>query len=138
MPTRSGICDPARRRAPAFAIRRAVAHAQLRLRSRLLGARGDRRGQARIGVDFKVEIAPPRAGDPARIVAAFERARQLDWRPRFDDLATIVGHALAWERELLARRDTGNDQAGAEGSEARGNPLAFGSRKYKCKCLRKN
>jgi UDP-glucose 4-epimerase len=72
------------------------------------------------GVDFNVAIAPPRAGDPARIVAASERARrELDWRPRFDDLATIVGHALAWERELLARRDTGNDQAGAAKSPAR-------------------
>ena len=57
------------------------------------------------GVDFKVEMAPRRDGDPARIVAASERARgALGWRPRFDDLATIVGHALSWERELMTRR----------------------------------
>jgi len=56
------------------------------------------------GVDFKVEHAPRRPGDPARIVAASDRARaSLGWQPRFDDLATIVGHALAWERELLTR-----------------------------------
>jgi hypothetical protein len=28
----------------------------------------------------------------------------LSWQPRFDDLSTIVGHALAWERELTAHR----------------------------------
>ena len=56
------------------------------------------------GADFKVETAPRRAGDPARIVAASDRAREaLGWQPRFDDLATIVGHALAWERQLMTR-----------------------------------
>jgi UDP-glucose 4-epimerase len=57
------------------------------------------------GVNFKVEYAPRREGDPARIVAGSERARAtLGWRPRFDDLPTIVTHALDWERELLRRR----------------------------------
>ena len=57
------------------------------------------------GVDFKVETAPRRPGDPARIVADSELARAtLRWQPRFDDLATIVEHALAWERELVRRR----------------------------------
>ena len=28
----------------------------------------------------------------------------LDWRPQFDDLATIVGHALAWERSFAEAR----------------------------------
>ena len=56
------------------------------------------------GVDFKVEIAPRRPGDPAQIVAASNSIRSmLGWRPQYDDLATIVGHALAWERELMAR-----------------------------------
>jgi UDP-glucose 4-epimerase len=56
-------------------------------------------------LDFKVEMAPRREGDPAQIVAASERARAtLGWQPRFDDLSTIVGHALAWERELMRRR----------------------------------
>jgi len=59
----------------------------------------------RSGSDFKVELAPRREGDPARIVAACDRARAiLGWRSRFDDLDTIVGHALAWERELQTRR----------------------------------
>jgi UDP-glucose 4-epimerase len=56
------------------------------------------------GVDFKVEFAPRRAGEPACIVAASERARSvLKWQPHFDDLGTIVCHALAWERKLLSR-----------------------------------
>jgi UDP-glucose 4-epimerase len=56
------------------------------------------------GVDFKVEFAGRRAGDPAQVVAASDRARSLlKWQPHFDDLETIVCHALAWERKLLAR-----------------------------------
>ena len=56
------------------------------------------------GVDFKVEFAGRRAGDPAELVAASDRARAtLRWEPRFDDLRIIVTHALAWERNLLRR-----------------------------------
>jgi UDP-glucose 4-epimerase len=55
------------------------------------------------GVDFRVERAGPRAGDPAQIVANSDRARELlGWQPQFDDLTTIVTHALAWERKLGA------------------------------------
>ena len=53
------------------------------------------------GVDFRVEIAPRRLGDPSQIVAATDRARaMLAWNPQYDDLATIVAHALAWEQKL--------------------------------------
>jgi UDP-glucose 4-epimerase len=53
------------------------------------------------GVDFKVEVAPRRPGDPAQIVAASDPIRiKLGWRPQYDDLATIVAHALAWEKKL--------------------------------------
>ena len=56
------------------------------------------------GVDFRVDIGERRAGDPAQIIAASDRARAtLGWRPRFDELGTIVGHALAWERKLAMR-----------------------------------
>jgi UDP-glucose 4-epimerase len=59
------------------------------------------------GVDFKVDIAPRRAGDPAQIVARSERARgKLGWQPRYADLSTIVRDALNWERELMTRRAT--------------------------------
>ncbi|MGV3632958.1 MAG: UDP-glucose 4-epimerase GalE [Pseudorhodoplanes sp.] len=56
------------------------------------------------GIDFKVDIAGRRPGDPAQIVAASDRARGiLHWTPRFDDLPMIVGNALEWERKLRAR-----------------------------------
>jgi UDP-glucose 4-epimerase len=55
------------------------------------------------GVDFRVDHVGRRLGDPAWIVAQSDRARDLlGWQPRFDDLATIVTHALAWERKLGA------------------------------------
>jgi UDP-glucose 4-epimerase len=58
------------------------------------------------GVDFRVVRGPRRAGDPARIVADASRARSLlGWKPRLDDLATIVEHALKWERLSMARAD---------------------------------
>jgi UDP-glucose 4-epimerase len=60
------------------------------------------------GVNFKVENAPRRPGDPAQLVAATEKIhRVLDWKPQFDQLSTIVAHALAWERVLSARAPTG-------------------------------
>jgi UDP-glucose 4-epimerase len=63
------------------------------------------------GVDFKVDVAPPRSGDPAQIVAHSERVRsRLGWQPRYDDLSTIVRDALGWERELMTRQTR---QAGA-------------------------
>jgi UDP-glucose 4-epimerase len=56
------------------------------------------------GVDFKVDFAGRRAGDPAQLVAACDRVRDmLNWQPHFEDLQTIVSHALAWERKLLRR-----------------------------------
>lgn len=57
------------------------------------------------GANFKVDVAPRRPGDPVRIVADSSKARsKLGWQPRFDDLGTIVRHALAWEHALLQRR----------------------------------
>jgi UDP-glucose 4-epimerase len=57
------------------------------------------------GVDFKVEMAPRRAGDPAQIVADSSQIRTaLQWQPRYDDLANIVEDALKWERRLIERR----------------------------------
>jgi len=65
------------------------------------------------GVDFKVDIAHRRPGDPAQIVAHSERVRgKLGWQPRYDDLSTIVRDALAWERELMTRRTAPAGHAG--------------------------
>jgi UDP-glucose 4-epimerase len=56
------------------------------------------------GVDFKVALGGRRPGDPAVIVADGRRIRSmLAWTPQFDELATIVDHALAWERRLAGR-----------------------------------
>jgi len=67
----------------------------------LFGAGGDR---CVSGVDFKVEFTGRRPGDPAQVVAACDRIRStLKWQPRFNDLETIVSHALAWERKLSKR-----------------------------------
>jgi UDP-glucose 4-epimerase len=56
------------------------------------------------GTDFRVELSPRRPGDPAQIVASSDRARTaLGWRPQYDDLSVIVGHALSWERKLMTR-----------------------------------
>jgi UDP-glucose 4-epimerase len=43
-----------------------------------------------------VEFAARQAGDPPHPVAACDRIRStLKWQPRYDDLQTIVTHALA-------------------------------------------
>lgn len=63
------------------------------------------------GVDFTVHYAPRRAGDVESVVANGTRLRNtFGWKPAFDDLPTIVTHALAWERRLMsanARDDDG-------------------------------
>jgi UDP-glucose 4-epimerase len=57
------------------------------------------------GRDFAVEISGRRPGDPAELVANVDRVRAtLDWRPQFQDLDTIVAHALAWEKRLPGKR----------------------------------
>jgi UDP-glucose 4-epimerase len=53
------------------------------------------------GTQLRIEESPRRAGDPAALVARADRIRaQLGWKPRLDDLDTIVRSALAWERRL--------------------------------------
>ncbi|MCG5534447.1 UDP-glucose 4-epimerase GalE [Ectothiorhodospira mobilis] len=52
------------------------------------------------GRRLDIRERPRRPGDPPSLVAAAERIRQvLGWTPRHDDLETIVGTALAWERD---------------------------------------
>lgn len=56
--------------------------------------------------NLKVErrMEPRRAGDPGALVADNGRILEtLPWRPKLDDLETIVTHALAWERKLGER-----------------------------------
>jgi len=48
--------------------------------------------------------APRRAGDPDSVIADNRKIlAALDWRPRRDDLDTIIADALAWERKLESR-----------------------------------
>jgi UDP-glucose 4-epimerase len=57
------------------------------------------------GRDFAVRLAERRPGDPPAIVADAQRIRAtLGWTPQFDDLDTIVRHALAWEQSLASLR----------------------------------
>lgn len=59
------------------------------------------------GVDFEVRQGPRRPGDPASIVANADKLRHdLGWEPKLDNLATIIGHALDWEREMVRRAGT--------------------------------
>jgi UDP-glucose 4-epimerase len=58
--------------------------------------------------DFPIGFAPRRAGDPAALVADVSRIRAtLAWRPQYDNLDTIVAHALAWENLLAKRKSAG-------------------------------
>ncbi len=57
------------------------------------------------GVDFNVKISGRRPGDPAAIVAANEKARNvLGWTPAHDNLDEIVKQAFEWEKKLLAEK----------------------------------
>ena len=50
------------------------------------------------GQKVKVKICPRRKGDPARLVAASEKAaRVLGWKPRHD-MENIIRTAWNWER----------------------------------------
>ncbi|HET7383081.1 MAG TPA: UDP-glucose 4-epimerase GalE, partial [Pseudolabrys sp.] len=56
------------------------------------------------GRDFPVDVSGRRPGDAAALVANVDRIRaMLPWRPRFQNLDTIITHALAWERHLAGR-----------------------------------
>ncbi|QCO66603.1 UDP-glucose 4-epimerase GalE [Luteimonas yindakuii] len=53
--------------------------------------------EAASGRPVPFDIAPRRAGDPAVLVAASDRARQvLGWAPRHTDLAAIIDSAWRW------------------------------------------
>lgn len=49
------------------------------------------------GREIKAETAARRPGDPAVLVASSEKAqRELGWKPRYNDLATIIETAWNW------------------------------------------
>jgi UDP-glucose 4-epimerase len=60
----------------------------------VIGAARDVTGHA-----LPVAISPRRPGDPPRLVAGADAARQvLKWNPRFTDLRTIISSAWEWHR----------------------------------------
>lgn len=57
------------------------------------------------GAALTIHEEPRRAGDPPSLIAGAERIRSaLGWIPQHNDLREIVRSALAWERQLAARR----------------------------------
>jgi UDP-glucose 4-epimerase len=57
------------------------------------------------GRKLPVQMGGRRPGDPISLVADVNRIRShLDWSPQFEDLDTIVSHALAWEQVLQEAR----------------------------------
>jgi len=52
------------------------------------------------GINIPVARSGRREGDPPVLVADSSRAREtLRWRPRYEELRTIIGHAWDWARE---------------------------------------
>lgn len=57
------------------------------------------------GTDYDAADGTGVRGEPSALVS--ENAsilRELKWQPRYDDLETIIRHALAWERKLSEMR----------------------------------
>lgn len=54
------------------------------------------------GVNFKVEIAERREGDPAVLVADNKKIlKKLNWKPKYDNIKFICKTALEWEKKML-------------------------------------
>ncbi len=52
------------------------------------------------GVDIKAKLGERRPGDPAVLVASAEKAKkELGWRPKYDDLGTIIETAWKWHKD---------------------------------------
>ncbi|QCI29044.1 UDP-glucose 4-epimerase GalE [Caminibacter pacificus] len=53
------------------------------------------------GVDFKVQDAPRRAGDPAMLISNCDKIKQkMNWTPKYDDLEFICKTAYEWEKKI--------------------------------------
>jgi UDP-glucose 4-epimerase len=53
------------------------------------------------GTDFPVRFGDRRPGDICTVVANSDLLRsRLSWTPKYDSLDLMVGHAIAWERQL--------------------------------------
>jgi len=53
------------------------------------------------GVDFRADMAPRRAGDPAMLISNNDKIKSvLSWRPKYEDLSLICKTALDWEKTI--------------------------------------
>src|SRR5690606_30936070 len=53
-----------------------------------------------VGAPIDFELAPRRAGDPARLVASSKLARtELGWAPAWTELGPIIESAWQWHRD---------------------------------------
>jgi UDP-glucose 4-epimerase len=53
------------------------------------------------GIDFKVENAPRRAGDPPKLIADSSLIKDtLKWIPKSDNIDKIIENSWLWEKKL--------------------------------------
>lgn len=51
------------------------------------------------GHPIPAEVAPRRAGDPAKLVASSEKAmKELGWKPEHDTMEKIIESAWKWHK----------------------------------------
>jgi UDP-glucose 4-epimerase len=53
-------------------------------------------------MDFKVDIAPKRAGDPAMLISNNDKIKaKMNWTAKYDDLEVICKGAFEWENNII-------------------------------------
>jgi UDP-glucose 4-epimerase len=66
-------------------------------------------------------VSPRRPGDPARLIAGADKARNvLGWKPRFTDLETIVESAWKWHQAHPDGYRSGGSRQGAKNKKSAG------------------
>ena len=59
------------------------------------------------GVDFPVRPVGRRPGDPPALIADASRIKkELDWKPKYDDLEYIIKTAWEWEKKINVKTQT--------------------------------